>query len=237
MKSAAFAGALAAVVVLAFAGTVQAQTPGEQPQERGAHPSANNAYSPPKPDVYLFNGFLPLPGNGIERLAARLAARGYAARVHSWADADAVAGEIEAAYRIGKQRGPILLIGHSLGGRAAVSIASRLQAARIPVSLIVTFDPYHPDPVPANVRHVINFYQSTNGVGSPLSPAAGFHGSLINKDLKSRADLIHRTIPMDPGVQSRVIAEITGPDRPSASAASATATNPHPASPASLPSM
>src|SRR6202521_2281645 len=99
MKSAAFAGALAAMVVLAFAGTAQAQISGGQLQEPSAHPSPNNAYSPPKPDVYLFNGFLPLPGNGIERLAARLAARGYAARVHSWADADAVAGAIEAAYR------------------------------------------------------------------------------------------------------------------------------------------
>ena len=237
MKSAAFAGALAAMVAVAFAGTAQAQISGGQPQEPSAHPAPNNAYSLPQPNVYLFNGFLPLPGNGIERLAARLAARGYAARVHSWADADAVAGEIEAAYRIGKQRGPILLIGHSLGGRAAVSIASRLQAARIPVNLIVTFDPYHPDPVPGNVRHVVNFYQSANGVGSALFPAAGFHGSLINKDLKDRADLIHRTIPMDPGVQSRVIAEITESGRPSASATSAAATNPHPAAPASLPSM
>jgi hypothetical protein len=105
------------------------------------------------------------------------------------------------------------------------------------VNLIVTFDPYNPDPVPANVRHVINFYQSTNGIGNPMSPAAGFHGSLVNRDLKGRADLIHRTIPLDPGVQNRVIAEITGSDRPSASAVSATATSPHPAAGASLPSM
>lgn len=47
MKSAAFAGALAAVVVLAFAGTAQAQIPGEQLQE----PSANHAYSLPQADV------------------------------------------------------------------------------------------------------------------------------------------------------------------------------------------
>jgi pimeloyl-ACP methyl ester carboxylesterase len=238
MKIPVSASVAAILVAFALTGAAQAQSGAAPPQHppngvvAPKHPDAAG-----KPEIYLFKGLLPLPHDGIDQLAAKLQARGYAPRVYSWSDADGVAGEIEAAHGAGKHRGAIFLIGHSLGGKAAVSIASRLQAARIPVSLIVTFDPYNPDPVPGNVRGALNFYQSNNGIGNPLSPAAGFHGRLVNNDLKSRTDLAHRTIPADPGVQSRVIAQIAGAGQPPASAASAAAASPRAAAPAPAPPM
>ena len=36
---------------------------------------------------------------------------------------------------------PISAIGHSIGGNSAVEFAERLDAAHIPVSLFITYDP------------------------------------------------------------------------------------------------
>ena len=52
---------------------------------------------------------------------------------------------------------PITLIGHSMGGDSAVAFAAYLNAADIPVSLLVTYDPSRfAGYVPPNVQCYIN---------------------------------------------------------------------------------
>ena len=50
-----------------------------------------------------------------------------------------LAGEIIAKHRRAPE--PVVLIGHSSGADAAISIAQRLRAANIPVALMFGFDP------------------------------------------------------------------------------------------------
>src|SRR5262249_57215953 len=73
---------------------------------------------------------------------------------------------------------PITIIGHSLGGDAAVKFAERLDAAGIPVSLLVTYDPTRfTHNVPPNVERYVNLYQSSNilGGGGDVVQGRGFH--------------------------------------------------------------
>jgi acetyl esterase/lipase len=61
---------------------------------------------------------------------------------------------------------PITLIGHSAGGDAAVVFAEYLNAADIPVSLLVTYNPTRTaHNVPPNVERYVNVYQSLNVMG------------------------------------------------------------------------
>jgi thioesterase domain-containing protein len=59
--------------------------------------------------------------------------------------------------------GTLILIGHSRGGNDSIEIARGLEVSRVPVDLLVTFDPYRQKPVPANVARAINYYQTAAG--------------------------------------------------------------------------
>jgi len=67
-----------------------------------------------------------------------------------------------------------------------IEIARALEISHVPVDLLVTFDPYHQKPVPANVARAINYYQR-GGWGLALVPEPGFRGKLINNDLAADA--------------------------------------------------
>lgn len=58
-----------------------------------------------------------------------------------------------------KLRGPIILVGHSLGANDQIKVARDLLKARIPVALLITIDAVSPLTVPPNVKHVLNIYK------------------------------------------------------------------------------
>jgi hypothetical protein len=74
-----------------------------------------------------------------------------------------------------------------------VQFAERLEAAHVPVSLLVTYDPNRfAHSVPSNVRRYINLYQSSNVLGSgDVAPVRGFHGNYASFNLKNRSEVIH----------------------------------------------
>ena len=107
--------------------------------------------------VYLLRGLLNVFSLGMDQLAGKLQAAGVSASVHSYPGWRGLADEMIVKYR-GGNREPIILMGHSNGADTTISIARRLQAANVPVALIVNFDPVSPEPIPANVRQVVNYY-------------------------------------------------------------------------------
>jgi hypothetical protein len=114
----------------------------------------------------------------------------------------------------GEYTGPIVLVGHSLGGDDVVRTAQALGAAGVPVDLLVPVDPVTPLEVPANVVRAINVYQANNGWGQPLRPAADFRGAFTNANLESnRRDLresntTHTSIDKGPKVHAEIIREV-----------------------------
>ena len=91
------------------------------------------------PHVYLMRGLMNVFSLGMDQLAVIIARHGIEASVHNHAEADAVVSEIAARYSAG-DRGPIILIGHSLGADAVMIMAQSLDRVGIPVALVVPFD-------------------------------------------------------------------------------------------------
>lgn len=149
---------------------------------------------------------------GMDALAARLRAAGIAASVHAeagflgwpYGNVPAIAAEAVQAARRGKR---IVLIGHSMGGDAALKVAVRLAADRIAVPLLVCFDPtrFGAPPVPANVGRAICFYQSIGPIGGGrLVAGTGFAGSLVQE----RHNMLHSRLDDAPALHARVLGEV-----------------------------
>lgn len=128
--------------------------------------------------VYLMRGLFNVFSLGMDELAAKLQRAGVKAEAVSYTSWSSLADSITANFRAGN-REPIILMGHSYGADTTISLARKLNERRIPVALIVNFDPTAPDRVPPNVRRIINFYVPT-AWGRPVEASKQFHGSLSN---------------------------------------------------------
>lgn len=163
--------------------------------------------------VYLMRG---LAGEvfslGLQTLARKLNERGIPATVHSLPEAITLPGEIAQRYKSDPSSAPIVLLGHSSGGDAIISIADRLKAANVPVALAFGFDPTPlAGRVPGNVELFVNLFQKTNPIGGgEVKAAAGFRGRLINVDLREHREIVHITLDKSDVIHRVVVEQIAG---------------------------
>ncbi|MBI4276127.1 MAG: LysM peptidoglycan-binding domain-containing protein [Rhizobiales bacterium] len=159
--------------------------------------------------VYLLRGLIgDIFSRGMDTLANEMNKRGVPAQTHgvfAWAW---VADEAARAYR--SDGAPIVLIGHSTGGDNAIAMARRLGEAKVPVAMLITFDPTPiADPIPANVAHAFNIYQSSNPIGGgQIRPGPGFRGHLANINLREHREIIHITMDKSATLHALVGAKI-----------------------------
>jgi len=156
----------------------------------------------PPAHVYLLRGLMNIFSLGMDTLQGELARRGVDATVDNHSEWQALADQAAANYRAGRE-GPIILIGHSLGADAVMEMARYLGTKGVPVALVVPFDGTESFEASANVARVINFTQHYF-----MSRGPGFHGSLLNVDLRSDPNIDHLTIDKSPRLHARVIAEV-----------------------------
>ena len=121
---------------------------------------AKKAAIEPRGRAYLFRGIAGLIySRGMDELVRRISRAGVQVSVDTYLMWRAVANQAIRDYR--RDPEPITLIGHSMGGDFTVAFAAYLNAADIPVSLLVTCDPSRfAGYVPPNVQRYINIYQS-----------------------------------------------------------------------------
>lgn len=156
----------------------------------------------PRAHVYLLRGLLNIFSLGMDTLADQLNKRGVYATVDNHSDWQSLADSAAANYKAGRE-GPIILIGHSLGADAVMEMAAYLGRRDVPVALVVPFDGTAAFPASANVARVLNLsqhYWMTRGLG--------FHGSLVNVDLRGDPNIDHLNIDKSPRLHARVIAEV-----------------------------
>jgi pimeloyl-ACP methyl ester carboxylesterase len=147
------------------------------------------------PKVYLFRGALgPFFSTGIDRLAEKIERAGFYARVYEFTLCDLIELQVEKNYR--EEPGPIVLMGHSMGGLCSVRIAIKLQEEHIPVHLVVTIDPAHATKsVPLNVQRFINIFLSDNILGGgDVKPEPGYRGHYASFDMKDHDEVTHINI-------------------------------------------
>lgn len=155
--------------------------------------------------VYLLRGLLNVFSLGMDSLAAELQSAGISATVANHTLWQGMADEITANYRAGR-RGPIVLVGHSLGADAVMFMAEYLGQKGVPVSLIVPFDGRNPHAASANVARVLNFYKDED---VRITRGVGFHGEL-NNYYAADPNVTHLNIDKNPRFHAMVVNKVRG---------------------------
>jgi thioesterase domain-containing protein len=172
----------------------------------GASPTSSAATNPGgHKKVYLLRGLTNVLSPGIDQLAEELPRRNIDATIANHVFSDTLAEEAIADCKSGRASS-IILVGHSLGARAAVSMAEQLQKAGLRVALIVTIDPVVKSVVPNNVHLLKNFYLST-GVGTTVEHGGHFRGVVQNVDM-GNSDFGHVSLTTAPLVQQQIMKDI-----------------------------
>jgi pimeloyl-ACP methyl ester carboxylesterase len=140
--------------------------------------------------VYMFHGFMGV-SPGLDSVAGKIAQRGIPVRIASHVAASEFAQDAIKKYKTEGLRS-IVIIGHSMGGGAAIDMATRLGAAGIPVKLVVTLDLVGTSTAPKNVQRLINYYVP-GGMGALVSRSSDARGNIQNIR-ESRPDVGHISI-------------------------------------------
>jgi pimeloyl-ACP methyl ester carboxylesterase len=174
-----------------------------------APPAVQSANVTPRGRAYLFRGIAGLIySRGMDKLAERIRQTGLPASVDTYLMWRPVADQAIRDYRRDPQ--PVILIGHSMGGDAALAFAELLNANNIPVNLVVTYDPSRiADDVPPNVERYINIFQSTNVMGGGnVVQGSRFHGHYASYNLKDHNELIHINIEKADRIQEQLVEKV-----------------------------
>jgi hypothetical protein len=162
-----------------------------------------------KPRAYLFRGFAGMIfSRGTDDLADRIEKAGFQATVNEAVVCPQIAKDAIADYR--RDPALIVLIGHSMGGTCAISLAEMLEAEHIPVSLLVTTEPNRiSHKVPRNVERYIGIFQSNSLLGGfDAVPVPGFRGHVATFDLVKHSEISHVNMEKDGAIQDQVMNKI-----------------------------
>jgi hypothetical protein len=187
-------------------------------QAKGVSPGTRPAATPPAAEqppivprgrAYLFRGALgPIFSRGMDSLTEKIQRAGITADVYEFTICSLIAAKAIEDYR--RDPAPIILIGHSMGGRCALLFSETLQDQGIPVSLVVTIDPAHMSPdVPPNIERFINIFLSKDVLGGgDIKPTQGFPGHYASYDLAQHDEVSHITIDKIDAVHQQLVAKI-----------------------------
>lgn len=162
--------------------------------------------------VYMVRGFMGVFSTGLDELAATLQKKGIATEVYGHLSGGAIRAKIRKQHT-GKPKLPLVLVGHSFGGNAALQVAALLEQDNIPVDLVVTIDPTKGGPLAGNVRRYVNYYISANVLGTKLAGGGVKSSRVRNIDIRDRSEIIdsgtgHWTMTSDDVIQSEILSEI-----------------------------
>ena len=207
------AAALLGLISTGCADISNGKTSAIQPVATATNPRVGNAY--------LFRGFIGVFSTGMNTLGDELKDGGVQATVFQADQWTSVADTIADRYKNNPTAEPIVLVGHSYGADNIVRVAQRLKDKNVKIDLLITLDPVTPPKVPANVKQVVNLYQS-NGVfdampwlrGIPLEAEKPNTVALANENIRTdRKDLLedglnHFNIEKQAKVHAEVIKQI-----------------------------
>jgi hypothetical protein len=97
-----------------------------------------------------------------------------------------------------------------VGADSAVAFAEYLNAADVPVNLLVTYEPTRfADDVPPNVERYINLYQSDSILGGgDVVQDRRFHGHYASFNLKDHREIIHINLDKFDRIQEQLVGKI-----------------------------
>lgn len=161
-------------------------------------------------EIYLLRGLANVFSRGIDALGAKMVRRGLDARVFNHAAWRELADNIVLRSKSKQVSYPIIIMGHSLGANAAANMAKYLGERGVKVAYVVAFDPTVPTTVGKNVGRVINLYLPNDDHNNLIKPAAGFKGTIKNRNITGVRGLTHTTVEKDGKFHADVIERTLG---------------------------
>jgi hypothetical protein len=140
----------------------------------------------------------------MDTLAEKIQRHGIYATVHNYSEWQSLADRAAAAYHAGTE-GPIIIIGHSLGGDAVMEMSAYLGRKGVPVALAVPFDSTQSFATPSNVGRLLNLTHADYG---RMWRGTGFHGTLSNVDVSSDHSIDHLNIDKSARLHAQVLAAV-----------------------------
>lgn len=155
--------------------------------------------------VYLLKGLANVFSTGLDNYAAELNRRHIPVTVANHSEAASLANEAARLYKAGK--GPIVIVGHSLGGSASTQMAEIMQRQGAKVALIVNYGPPGNQVIPANVARVVNY---TTSVGGIAVRGPGSRAAITNVNLGGDPNVNHFNMDKTPWLQAKTMGQIMG---------------------------
>lgn len=176
------------------------------------HAASKKPSAEPVTQVYFIRGFMGVFSTGFDKMAKDLEKSRVHAEVYSHLSGSAITAKIVREFgQTKKRRKKLVLIGHSFGGNAALSVANRLREKDIKVDLVITVDPTRSGPVSPNVRKYVNYYFPGNGLGAKLAAKSIPAKRITNIDMRKRSDIEgdgHWTITNNAAITKEITAAI-----------------------------
>jgi len=152
--------------------------------------------------IYLLRGLAGVFSTGLDIRDQKLVQRGSTATVHGHLDYEELASQAARLQKSGK--GPIIIMGHSLGADAAIFMADKMKSLGAPVALVVIFGPTMNLVAPSNVSQVINYFTGNTVV----TKGPGFRGMISNVNLNGAADINHLNVEKSTRLHASVISKV-----------------------------
>lgn len=163
-------------------------------------------------EVYSMRGLLNVFSRGMDTMASKLRAKGYDAISYNHSNWQPIADDIVRRNKKGKVSYPIIIMGHSLGGNEASTMANYLGKRGIKIAYVATYDPTETRSVGKNISTVVNFYLP-NGRNT-IGRQSGFKGKLTNIDVSDMTDIKHTNIEKNKKLQKRSYDKISALTKP-----------------------
>jgi pimeloyl-ACP methyl ester carboxylesterase len=163
--------------------------------------------------VYLLRGQAVVFSNGFAMIGDQLRRAGLWAEDLRCVGDHWVRRQLLADHHAGRLHGPVILVGHSCGGRYALYTAQQLKQHGIAVDLLIAVDVAGPYDVADNVKHAVHIYRSRRRIypARALLPAPGSSARITNLDLDAAdspiapAWLHHLNITSSAAVQAWIV--------------------------------
>lgn len=165
-------------------------------------------------EVHTMRGGLGIFSIGMNQLRDASATQ-FHIPAHStmWYNAGYVSRYIINNYYKQKHPAPIILVGHSLGANEQIKVARNLNAAGVPVALLVTVDAVSQTIVPPNVKEALNVYKPGyvpmfSGLKLRAVDPQKTRIQNINTNTLKGVYVNHFTLDKDPVVQALILSTI-----------------------------
>ena len=155
-------------------------------------------------EVYLFRGLGNIASLGPDEMANQFSKLGMKNCVDNHVNWMEYANDILERSVGTSVSFPIIIIGHSLGARAAVSMANYLGGRGVPVAHVAMFDPMESTRVGWNIGEVVNYYVKIPLMTKLVRPGDGFTGTIENVGLSGWSGVSHFNIDNRKGLQFNV---------------------------------